>query len=202
MKKRRELTPSGERNLCFASLAAVILLGVAAGASLTAAHGTEWAGERIWLHQYFSPMLCGETILGVFKNTFLTAGFFALTMFVLGFFSIGQPLCIALTAARGLGIGAAAAQLYIENGFGAVTAISVLVLPKALALSLTAILGAREMLRLSGVQFSFLFSDNCPEESMQRLTKLYCVKFAVIIIMIAIVSVADSAVNYFFADLY
>lgn len=200
--KTSRLTPSGRRRSCYAALASVILAGVATGAVITASFGSEKTSENPWLHQYFSPMLSGETMLDVFRNTFFTAGAFAAIMFVLGFFSVGQPLCILLLAHRGLGIGSAAAQLYMENGLGAIPAVGVLVLPKAAALSMIAILGGREMLRLSGMQFAFLFRDVFPEDSMKRTTKLYCIKFAVLIILLVIISAADSSLNYFCSGLY
>lgn len=188
--------------MCFVLLAMIVLLGASAGASMTAFWGIEWAQGRVWLHQYFSPVLSGETVLEVFGNTFMIAAFFAFAEFILGFFSMGQPLCIALLAARGFGIGSAAAQLYIMNGIKAVPAVVVLVLPKAIVLSFIAILGGREMLRLSWLMIRILFRDYYPEESTKRMTRLYCIKFAVLLFMIVIAAAADSTLNYFCSGLY
>ncbi len=198
MKHKKELTHTESRTRCLLLMDILILAGVTAGAFLAAFRGT----DELWLHQRFSPIYSGNTLLEVFGNTFLISGMFLAAEFLFGFFSCGQPVGLALLVFRGFGIGAAVAQMYMSGGFGAVVPVLVLVVPKALAVSFVTALGAREMLKMSNVQFRFLFRDELPDEKISRAVKLYFIKFIVLLLLILFIAMADSALNYIFIDLY
>jgi len=202
MKYGNNLTKNESRRKCLMLLNAAIIAGIAAGAVLAALLGADRLAEAKWLHQCFSPLCSGNTVLEVFLNCLQMSGMFIGALFVLGFCSGGQLLCIALLIYRGIGMGAAAAQLYMLLGVSALPAVFVLVLPKAIVLSYITSLAARESLKLSKVQFMLVFSDVLPEEKMQRVVKLYCIKFTVLMIFVILVSAADSLFNYLFLDLY
>lgn len=201
MKNSKELTRTESRRICLFLLNTAIITGIAAGAFTTVSAGNEYFLSNPWLHQFFSPVCSGNTLLRVFLNTFFASGAFVVTEFLLGFVSFGQPAGIALLILRGIGIGSAAAQLYMTTGLGAVPVLLILIVPKAFAVSFITSLGAREMLKLSNVQFRFLFMDELPEEKMKRNVKLYCFKFFVLILILLVMSAIDSAMNYLFMDL-
>lgn len=180
----------------------VIIAGIAAGAVAAAVNRDTHISEHMWIHQYFAPVYSGNTILDVFRNTFLSSGVFLAAVFLMGFFAVGQPFGLVLLAYRGFGIGASVAQMYILSGTDSLPSVIALLLPKAMALSFIAALGVREMLKLSCALFSFLFRDELPGDKMKRTVKLYAVKFLVLLVLVLIVSVFDSALNYFFMDLY
>lgn len=200
MKHGNELTKTESRRLCLFLLNAVVVMGIAIGAAITVMHKGH-ATESIWLHQFIAPIYSGNTILDVFKNTFLSSAFYMLAVFLLGFLSCGQPVGIALLIYRGVGIGVSVSQMYIFYGINSLPAVLVLTLPKSLVLAFIASLGVREMLKISSIQFEFLFKDKLPEEKMQKTVKLYCIKFLVLILSVLLVSVIDAAVNYFFINL-
>ena len=183
-------------------LNAAIIIGIASGAIVAVFLGADRLMEEKWLHQCFSPLCSGNTVLEVFLNCFRMTGMFIGALFALGFCSCGQPLCGALLIYRGFGIGAAVAQLYMLMGMSALPVVFVLVLPKALAVSYITSLSARESLKLSGMQFMLVFRDVFPEEKMQRTVKLYCIKFLVLMVFVILISVSDSLLNYLFLDLY
>lgn len=179
-----------------------IVAGIAAGAAAVALNRDSGMTDSLWLHQFFAPVYSGNTVLDVFKNTFVMSGIYLSLIFILGFFSLGQPLGIILLVYRGFGIGVSVAQMYILSGMESLPSVIVLLLPKALALSFIAALGVREMLKLSCELFSFLFKDELPDEKMGRTVKLYAVKFLVLLFLSLLVSIIDSALNYIFMDLY
>ena len=121
---------------------------------------------------------------------------------LLGFFAIGQPLAIFLLGYRGVGIGVSVSMMYMTSGMSSMPTLLILLLPKALALSFTASLAVRETLRLSGVQFKFLFNDDSADDNMQKVIKLYFIKFIVLTAITFVIAVLDSLMNYFFMDLY
>ena len=202
MKHRNDLTKTESRRLCLLLLNMAIIAGIAAGAAVAAMKRGSGMTDSLWLHQFFAPVYSGNTVLDVFKNTFVLSGIYLAAVFILGFFSFGQPLGIILLAYRGFGIGVSVAQMYILSGMESLPAVLAMLLPKALALSFIASLGVREMLKLSCALFSFLFKDELPDEKMVRTVKLYAVKFLVLLFLSLLVSIADSALNYIFMDLY
>lgn len=94
------------------------------------------------------------------------------------------------------------ALVYITSGAESFPSVLVLVLPKALVLSFIAALSVREALKLSGLLFAFLFKDEFTDEKTGRTIKLYFIKFFVLMVMVLLVSVMDSLMNYFFMGLY
>ena len=58
-----------------------------------------------WLHQYFSPSLCGGTVFSIFSRTLLSSLIFLAAAFLAGMFALGQTVGTALLVCRGVGIG-------------------------------------------------------------------------------------------------
>ncbi len=199
---KSELTGTQSRRLCLFLLNLTIVAGITIGAVMTACSREDGFAENTWLNQYFAPIYSGNTVLDVFRNTFFSSAAFLAVIFILGFFSLGQPFGIALLVYRGVGIGVSVAQMYGLNGLSALPAVGILIIPKAIVLSFTASLAVRELIKLSNAQFSFLFRDKIAEEKMRREVKLYFIKFIVLIVVTMLTAMLDSAVNYIFMDLY
>ena len=79
--------------------------------------------------------------------------------------------------------------------------VAVTILPKLVAVSVIFVLSARESLRLSSKIFSFLFLS-VNDEDIINYIKLYFIKFAILTVFIIVTAVAESAINYFFIDLF
>lgn len=202
MKHRNDLTKTESRKLCLLLLHLAIAVGIVAGAVIASSKKVSDMLGLWWLHQYFPPAFSGNTVLAVFRNTFLSSLLFLLIAMLLGFFAIGQPLAIFLLGYRGVGIGVSVSMMYMTSGMSSMPTLLILLLPKALALSFTASLAVRETLRLSGVQFKFLFNDDSADDNMQKVIKLYFIKFIVLTAITFVIAVLDSLMNYFFMDLY
>lgn len=198
MKHETLLTQAESRRICLFFLSMAAVLGIIIGA-ITAVSAPDSA--NVLLHQYFSPIHSGNTLFEVFRNTSVTSILFLSAVFVLGLSAIGQPFGIALLVYRGVGIGFSVALMYLQNGVGALPAVSLLVVPKAVTVIFLSALAVREMLKLSGSLFGFIFREQASDCKNNRIFRLYCIKFAVIAVIMLIVSVLDSALNYIFMDL-
>lgn len=157
-------------------------------------------GKADALKEYICPAFGGASAFQVFFSSLSIAVIFLSASFLAGLSALGQPLAIALLMGIGADLGFFAAAIYSDKGASAITAILILYLPKAAALSIIAVTAAREALRCSSALLSgAAFSGSLPEES--PILKLYCVKFIVLAIAGVITAVADSVLNYFFGDL-
>jgi len=107
--------------------------------------------------------------------------------------AFGQPLGIALIIYRGFGIGAASAALYSAYGSSAVLKVLVLLLPKALAVTLVSVLAVRELMRASQCVLRFWTYGGIPDERSADLRR-YSLKFAVLMLISLLISLADGAV--------
>lgn len=198
MKHGSVLTQTEIRRICIMGLNAAAVVGIVIGGA-AAVFSSDFSNA--WLHQFFAPVYSGNTVFEVFRNTFLSSLLFLALTFILGFFALGQPIGIGMLIYRGFGIGFSVAAMYSQRGFEAVSSVIILVIPKAVAICFLSSLAVREMIRLSNSQFRYLFTENAGESGSGRTVRLYCVKFAVISLIMLIISVIDAALNYFFMDL-
>jgi hypothetical protein len=201
MKHRNDLTKTESRRFCLILLHIAVAFGIAVGAFVAVSSDLEEMQSKWWLHQFFSPFYSGDTPAEVFGNTFALSAAYLTAAFFLGFFTLGQPLGVVLLICRGMGIGASVAAMYMLCGAKMLPAVMILVIPKAIALSFTAALSVREALRLSGMQFCFIFKAESNDDKPDRTLKLYFVKFIVLLIILIIISVLDSVLNYVFTNL-
>lgn len=197
MKHETLLTQAESRRMCLFLLSMAAVLGIIIGA-ITAVSVSDSA--NVLIHQYFSPIHSGNTLFEVFRNTSVTSIMFLSAVFVLGLSAIGQPFGIALLVYRGVGIGFSVALMYLQNGINALPSVLLLVVPKAVITIFLSSLAVREMLKLSGSLFGFIFRGNASDSKNSRVFRLYCIKFAVIAVIMLIVSALDSALNYIFMD--
>lgn len=197
MRNKRPLTETSRNRIIFTLLSAVIAAGMTVGAVWAVKHHN--LGSP-WLHQYFFPVYSGDTVLDVFRNTFISASLFCGISYFVGMFALGQPLGIAMLFYRGFGIGLSAAMVYSACGIDGIKPVLVLILPKAMAFVFVALLSVREILRMSvHILKSLISCDN--EISEKKIFRLYCIKFIVLIVISFIISVVDSFVNYMFSGM-
>lgn len=202
MKYGNGLTKTEGRRVCLVLLHAAAIAGIAAGAFAAVRYGLPDAEHELWLHQCFSPEYSGNTVLAVFWNTLKYSLIYLVGAFLLGFFSLGQPLGVGMMLLRGVGIGASVAMMYMSSGTDLLGAAAVLVLPKAMILTFLTALAVRESLKLSTSQLRIIISGDTLEEKLPRTVKLYVIKFLVLAVIAVLVSAADSVMNYIFMDLY
>lgn len=190
MKKTGYLTVSHSRRALTLLLCAAVSAGMIAGSVYGAAHPH---GLPAVLHQFFLPGEYGTSFFAVARNTFLSSALFIATAYLAGLFAFGQPLGIALLVYRGFGIGASSASLYSSEGAGAALKVTLQLMPAALAFTGVAILAVRELLRVSAAILRLWTIGELKDEKLIDL-RLYSVKYAVLLLLSAIISLADGAV--------
>lgn len=198
MRHADSLTKSESRRICLIILHGIIVIGIIIGAYLAAVRGVEATSDCRWLHQFIAPVFGEKSILAVFRNTFLVSAAFCGAAFILGFFAFGQPFASALLILRGMGIGASASVLYMTLGSDAISAVMVLILPKAAVLSFLTALSVRESFRMSGFLLCSVIGKDHADDSNKKIAKLYLLKFAVIIAAAAIAAIPDSLITHWF----
>lgn len=86
MRHRNDLIKTESRRLCLSLLHVAIAVGIVIGAVWISAGRRADIAEQWWVHQYFSPIYSGNTVLDVFKNTFFRRHFSLPSHFCLVFF--------------------------------------------------------------------------------------------------------------------
>lgn len=190
MKKTGYLTASQSRRMPTLMLCAAVSAGMIAGSVYGAAHPH---GLPLILHQCFLPGESGTGFLTVTRNTFFSSALFIAAAYLAGLSALGQPVGIALLIYRGFGIGASSASLYSSEGAGAAFKVTLQLMPAALALTGVAILAVRELLRTSTAVLRLWTAGELKDEKLIDL-RLYSVKYAVLLLLSAIISLADGAV--------
>lgn len=198
MKQRISLTKSEERRLTKKLLCAVIFIGIFCGSIFF----SMFKGNinSIILKQNISPLNINLSVLDFFKSTALIYIIYMIIFGLCGMFVFGQAISIFTLLFRGFSMGIAISSVYASMGLKALVPLIILVIPKLLAVSVIFILASRESVKMSNKIFSFILSKNS-EDNMKSQTKLYLIKFAVLLFFILLISFGECAMNYFFIDL-
>lgn len=176
----------------------MLLLYLALTAGIAA--GAVWAVEKPdaaspLFHQFFDTMHSGATVSGAFCGTFISLALFILAAFLFGTAAVGQPFGVLLLIYRGFGIGLSVALMYIRMGISAFPVLVLSVFPKAVAVSVVSVLAVRELMRSSNAVFRYLVNEG-EHYGEYRGIRIYCIRFAVLLIISFIISTADSFWNY------
>lgn len=192
--KHLNYTETRKRQISFFLLCTAVSAGILAGAVYSAGH----SADNPWIHQYFYPAHCGGTIYEVFTNTLISLLLFIGTAFLLGISAFGQPVGIIMLIYRGFGIGASVAYEYIHKGMHAMPSVILLILPECTSVIIISVLAVREVIRSSNSIFLYLTTDVSHSE---RTFRLYCIKFFVLTVISAVISVFATIMNYIFSGL-
>lgn len=194
MKHTAYISGTEKKNNGFFLLCLAEIIGIIIGSCIAVS-----CRDNEMLRHNISPALYGATLLEIFRSTLVSSLIFIIVAFFSGLFAFGQVMGIVLIVIKGMEIGLSSAFVYAEKGLYAFPAVMVLNVPKAVALSAIAVLAVREVWRSSSAVLHFLVSGE--HSSEQVSLKLYCVKYIVLIVIIFIISMADSLMNYIFAGL-
>ena len=109
-----------------------------------------------------------------------------------GFSAIGQPIPLLMLLLRGVAIGAAIAQCFLQYGLAhGLPIVGLCILPLAFSTSWILVLAARDALRLSGQTAGYLFSGK-PHVDIKDMTRTYVIKFLAWLVMLLAASVLHS----------
>ena len=191
--KLRTTIHASERRMLILSLYTALFTGMLIGSLICVF--SDFSSDSILFSQNIIPF--NISLLESLKRSVCVYTAF-LTVFALsGMFSLGQAASYALLVYRGFCIGFTLSSSYIVLGFSTVLLLSVI--PKLLAVSVIFVLAAREAVRLSNKIFAFLFL-NTEKDDMRKYIRLYCIKYAVLMLFSLITAFAENAVNYLFAN--
>ncbi len=188
IRKRSALTTSQRKQCLFWGLFGVILLGTAlhGGRILLGESAVSWTR---WIGDFFAVEW---TLSSLFLAGIRGAILFLLVFFLLGVSAIGQPFALLLLCSYGFCIGG---NLLLTGG----TAFRVIcLLPYIVPVSALMALAARESLRFSCKFSVYGFRDE-PSEQMMHALRMYCVRFAVLFVLLLVTALLYSVAFYAFA---
>lgn len=190
MKRIGNLTAIQSRKAFTMLLFAFTAAGAIAGSVYGASHTDTTV---IWLHQYFTPAPHTSPVLALMKVTFLSSALYLAAAYLTGLFAFGQPVGYLLLIYRGFGMGVSSAMTYARLGLHALPDIMLLLLPRALAVTVLSVLAVRELIRSSGNLLRTLTAGDMRDDKRSGL-KNYTLRFAVLVLLSLLISLADGAV--------
>lgn len=140
-----------------------------------------------------------ESLRDVFMTSFSWMSVILIFLFVSGFSSVFQPAEIMTLFYRGMTIGISASYSYAEFGKDGYRIILFLILPYAAASTTVLVFAVREALRLSNMSLIYI-SGHASADEDPKIIKLYFIRFSVLFLLSLLLSAADCACAYFFAD--
>lgn len=190
---------SKERNIPVSALYAVLFLGLIIGSIFNTV--IDLKHYPIILTQNVAPINADISLLDSFKCSLCVYIAFLSAFTLTGLFTFGQVFSVLLLAFRGFAMGFSICSVYTLLGAKAIIPLAVVVLPKLIAVSVIFVLGAREAVRLSSNLFSFLFFGK-NDDDIKNKTRLYFIKFSILAVFAVVTATAESALTYFFIDLF
>lgn len=136
-----------------------------------------------------------ETLVNSFSGPFLLM----LACLLLGFGAVSMPAELLVPFFHGLGIGVMLADMNAVYGLRGTLISAVFILPFAAFSALAVIIAARESFSMSMLSAKRLLGLDKSDESA---VKLYFARFLVLFAVLAVLSLTDSLVTYFFAGLW
>ena len=137
----------------------------------------------------------GCTFIQTLVNSFSGVFLMLCCCFAAGICPFFQPVCAAIPAFRGIGIGIMLAELYADRGLTGIAATAVLIMPYSVASGLILAAGAKEAVIMSvGIFKSVYMKKNC---SYHIDLKLYAAKFAFLASVLAAAALMDSFLTFF-----
>ncbi len=188
-------------NLRFVCMTASLLLGILIGALLIR---NDLLREFTDTSQMLSDFISARTqnSFGVlFAHSFLSSSIYILIAYFLGLFLLGAVPSIVLPAVRGLGIGVVCGYLYATHGLQGVAFSFLIVLPCTFLQCIVFMLACKEAFVFSSCMFKHYFQESYhPLES--DLLKKYSIRFAVLFLFTALISLPDSLLSNVFIGIF
>jgi len=189
-----------EQNKLIILLLGVMLGGVLIGSLAFCSMNEASVGRISFIAQGFMSTRASQSIFEIFIGSFLSSTGIVLLIFILGFAAVTQPIELLIPFFRGLGLGASLAQIYAFSGVKGFLIILFLIIPYAIINSFGIIIAVRESLKLSNI-FSSRAISSANSEGMKNTTKLYCIKFLVIELIMLVGAIVDCFCSFLFANI-
>ncbi|MBR1751686.1 MAG: stage II sporulation protein M [Ruminococcus sp.] len=189
-----------KRLWAFIALCTAALLGVLFGTLLFIYADEEKYSSMLALGDSFvSDRLTLDFGTALFK-IFGVSALYMLTVYILGLCAVGQPFCLLVLVYRAVGFGCAMAQVFGSAGKEGFKEFIFLYFPEGAAALLILVLSARESLSMSGIILRRLLSDKSYDNT-KEITKLYTVKFMILLSMCGICSLIQCVMTLVYSRL-
>lgn len=183
--------------LCF--LMIFMLLGIITGAIFVMTGNFKSYFVKPIFSQYLYSEYIQKSLLNIFYTSFISLESIVIFQMLIGFFAIGQPLCILTLFKRGIAGGITASLIYLQHEAKGFLIILIFVFPILFFNMYILVLGARESIRSSN-NLIFLLSGKSNENNIE--IKLYFLRFLVLTFLAVICSLIESLLTYFFMKIF
>ncbi|MCI8776291.1 MAG: hypothetical protein HFK00_02705 [Oscillospiraceae bacterium] len=189
-----KLSSSQKRKLSIFILMILLLAGAIAGTLMVCMGKDDVFSSPDSMFYEFIRNYSKKTTAELFLCSLKPMIIILLLQFISGFFAIGQPIAVGTIILKGVVSGISASAVYLNYGARGAAVNLVMLVPFVLISSFILIMGARESVRFSNHFFRFAVGKQNDTEVRPEI-KLYCLRFAVLILFSLIISAADSVLT-------
>ena len=186
IRKRTTLTTAEKRRWLITLLFLVVLCGV-----LCSLLRFLWHHDTpvFWWHRLPGCFFFEKaSVMTLWMQSLFGGMLILLCLFLFGFSAIGQPGALVTLMGYGFCLGEAL-RLQCAGAYAAIHCIALL--PYYVPLSMLLVIASRESLRFSGRFTAYGFRDG-PTENMYHQFRLYCTRFAVLLLILTLLSLLYS----------
>ncbi len=184
-------------------IAAVLLISFLAAmlyGSVLAAQSDAGLKEQLQFltREYFTTR--GEQpILSTFLSSLSTSALYLVSAFFLGFFALGQPICVFIVLFRGFGLGISMGQIYLNYQMNGFLYCLVLIAPVAVLFTLVLVSALKDSIQMSNL-FLALFFPKLGTATAEAL-KTYGIRYLAYAILAVVIAALDAGMNFLFSGI-
>ena len=176
----------------------IFMVGMIYGAMLIGLNRDEAVNQLGSIMQKFINKRIEQSIFITFASSFFSSMILVVILFLVGFFSIGQPIAFFIPMFQGMGIGLSTAYLYSSKGISGIIFCLILIAPTTIISTITLLLGSKESIRFSNKNLRTLFPQKF-DQNMQGELNLYLKRFSALTIFQLVSAVVDTMCTFLFA---
>ncbi len=199
-----------DRNITFRTFASenkliivlfsVLLIGILIGSLAFRSFSSEELSSLSVFAQGFIENRANKSSSQILSQAFFSGTAMLLVAYVSGLCAIAQPVEFIIPLIKGLGLGASVAQIYAIKSVKGIGIVFLLIVPYAAMTCFVYLVAIKESVRYSNKLFSVTFLSG-HNEGLKVYTKMYCLKFAFLEIIIVIASFVDWMCTILFAGM-
>ena len=182
------------RNRIMAVLLGSFLVAMLYGSVLIAQADDALKEKLLFLTQEYLSTRGEQSVLTTFLSSLSTSAVYLVSAFFLGFFALGQPVCVFMVLFRGFGLGLSMGQIYLNYQAQGFLYCLVLIVPAAVLFTL------KDSIQSSNL-FLAVFFPKLGAVATPAALKVYGIRYLIYLVLTILTAAIDSGMNFLFSGI-
>lgn len=189
-----------KRNRILAILLCSFFIAMLYGSVLIAQADTNLKEKLLFLTREYLLNREGQSILATFFSSLSTSFIYLISAFLLGFFALGQPICIFIVLFRGFGLGVSMGQIYLNYQAQGFLYCLVLIIPATVFSTLILFAALKDSIQSANLFLAVLFPKFGAAVTTTTI-KIYGTRYLIYFVLTVLTAALDAGINFLFSGI-